>query len=198
MSNTENQKNAESYRYMEDTKINNSLASSLSLLKGRFYTNGFFREGSDPKTVDLPEKELKDAIAFSKDIVNVLRKGECTALESEGDKAYFPFVYCGEMLLDGLPDFAAKDDVPKGAVVKYDELGERSCIFWYNEFAEDYKEDLAAETVEAFQIASSKMKTYLKDLVEFEVVYGTEYPVVIGGTFCSGIFAGVITTRVHT
>lgn len=188
----------ESFRDMEDTKINNSLASCLFLLKGRFYTNGFFREGSNPKAAKLKEKDLKEAIDFSKDIVKILRNGECTSLDSEGDKGYYPFVYCGEMLLDGLPDFAAKDDVPKGAIVEYDALGERSCIFWYDEFEDDYEEDLVQETLEAFKSASDKMKSYLKDLVEFSVVYGTEYPVVIGGTFSSGIFAGIVTTRVHT
>jgi hypothetical protein len=216
----EKQKTMEIHEDMEEAEINNSLSSrlgqggmtsrdawrameqgemtSLNLLKGRFYTNGFFREGSNPKAVDLPGKELKDAIAFSKDIVKILRNGECTALESEGDKTYFPFVYCGEMLLDGLPDFAAKDDVPKGAVVEYDQLDERSCIFWYDDFAEEYEEDLAPESLEAFQLASNKMKASLEDLVEFAVKYGIEYPVIIGGTFCSGIFAGVITTRVRT
>ncbi|MDF2883534.1 MAG: hypothetical protein K0R54_4091 [Clostridiaceae bacterium] len=188
----------ESFRDMEDTKINNSLASCLCLLKGRFYTNGFFREGSNPKAAKLKEKDLKEAIVFSKDIVKILRNGECTSLDSEGDKGYYPFVYCGEMLLDGLPDFAAKDDVPKGAIVEYDTLGERFCIFWYDEFEEDYEEDLVQETLEAFKSASDKMKSYLKDLVEFSVVHGTEYPVVIGGTFSSGIFAGIVTTRVHT
>jgi hypothetical protein len=188
----------ESFRDMEDIEINNSLASSLSLLKGRFYTNGFFREGSNPKADKLQGKDLKEAMEFSKDIVKILRSGECTALDSEGDKGYYPFVYCGEMFLDGLPDFAAKDDVPKGAIVEYETLGERSCIFWYDEFEEDYEEDLAQETLEAFKSASDKMKFYLKDLVEFSIVYGTEYPVVIGGTFSSEIFAGIVTTRVHT
>lgn len=194
----ENLKLMESFRDMEDTEINNSLASSLSLLKGRFYTNGFYREGSNPKAHKPQEKDLKKAIEFSKDIVKILRNSECTALDSEGDKGYYPFVYCGEMLLDGLPDFAAKDDVPKGAIVEYDTLGERSCIFWYDEFEEDYEEELDQETLEAFKSASDKMKSSLKDLVEFAVVYGIEYPVVIGGTFSSGIFAGIVTTRVHT
>jgi hypothetical protein len=194
----EKQKFIESFRDVEDTEINNSLASSLRLLKGRFYNNGFFREGSNPKAANLQEKDLKGAIEFSKDIVKILANSECTALDSEGDKGYYPFVYCGEMLLYGLPDFAAKDEVPKGAIVEYDTLGERSCIFWYDEFEEDYEEDLVQETLEAFKSASDKMKSSLKDLVEFAVVYGIEYPVVIGGTFCSGIFAGIVTTRVHT
>ena len=195
---SEKLKYMESFRDMEDTEINNSLASSLSLLKGRFYTNGFYREGSNPKAHKPQEKDLKEAIEFSKEIVKILRNSECTALDSEGDKGYYPFVYCGEMLLDGLPDFAAKDDVPKGAMVEYDTLGERSCIFWYDEFEEDYEEELVQETLEAFKSASDKMKYSLKDLVEFTVAYGTEHPVVIGGTYNSGIFAGIVTTRVHT
>lgn len=182
----------------QDNVANLYFARCLELLMGRFFTHGFFRNGSDPFAASRPWQDLAEAVQFSKEIVSILREADCTALESEGDAVYFPFVYCGDMLLDGLPDFAANDDVPPGAVVKYDTLDDRECLFWYDDFAEDYAEDLDESSLAAFKTVHGKMKAVLKDIVEFTVVAGTECPVIIGGTFAPGIFAGVITTRVQT
>lgn len=181
-----------------DNSANLYFARCLELLMGRFFTHGFFRNGSDPFAASLPWQELADAVRVSKEMVSILREADCTVLESEGDAIYFPFVYCGDMLLDGLPDFAANDDVPLGAVVKYDTLEDRECLFWYDDFAEDYAKDLDESSLVAFKTVHGKMKAVLKDLVEFTVVARTEYPVIIGGTFAPGIFAGVITIRVQT
>ncbi|MBP2638981.1 MAG: hypothetical protein H6Q72_4888 [Firmicutes bacterium] len=181
-----------------DNSANLYFARCLELLMGRFFTHGFFRNGPDPFAASLPWQELADAVQFSKEIVSILREADCTALESEGDGVYFPFVYCGDMLLDGLPDFAANDDVPPGTVVKYDTLEDRECLFWYDDFAEDYAADLDETSLSAFKSIHGKMKAVLTDLVEFSIVNGTEFPVIIGGTFAPGIFAGVITIRVQT
>lgn len=185
-------------RIQQDQAANTYFADYLVLLAGRFFNHGFFRNGADPFAPSLPWQELADAVRFSREITSLLSEAGCTALESEGDATYFPFVYCGDMLLDGLPDFAAKDDVPTGAVVKYDTLGDRQCLFWYDEFAEDYAEDLASSTFEGFKQAHDKMKVALTDLVEFAIVAGAEFPVIIGGTFKPGVFVGVITRRVQT
>lgn len=182
----------------QDYAVNLYFARCLELLMGRFFTHGFFRNGSDPFAASLPWQALADAVQFSKEIISILREADCTALESEGDAVYFSFVYCGDMLLDGLPDFAANDDVPPGAVVKYETLDDRDCLFWYDDFAEDYAEDLTENSLAAFKIVHGKMKAVLKDLVEFAIVAGPEFPVIIGGTFAPGIFAGVITIRVQT
>ncbi|TCL39821.1 hypothetical protein EV210_10116 [Anaerospora hongkongensis] len=182
----------------QDNAANLYFARCLELLMGRFFTHGFFCNGSDPFAASLPWQELADAVQFSKEMVSFLREADCTALESEGDAIYFPFVYCGDLLLDGLPDFAANDHVPPGAVVKYDTLDDRECLFWYDDFAEDYAEDLDESSLAAFKTVHGKMKAVLKDLVEFTIVAGTECPVIIGGTFATSIFAGIITIQVQT
>jgi hypothetical protein len=123
-------------------------------------------------------------------------------LDSEGDTGYLPFVYCGEILLDGLPDFAANDEVPPGAKVVYDTVEERRNIFWFDEVEQEvlemFEQGEQDPAYRTYVEADAQIRNNLTELVEFRIEKGTEFPYVIGGTFSSGIFVGVITTIVHT
>ena len=187
----------------EDTKANAVLGSEgLLLLGGCFYTSGFFRDGKAPDATELPWKKLTDAVEFANGLEKLLQSGDCTALDSEGDSPYVPFVYLGEMLLDGLPDFAARDEVPQGAKIFYDTADERACIFWPDELEEDIRETLdtgdGIPSLQAYLEADQRMRAVLTNRVTFQIERSTQTPCVLGGTFCPGIFAGVVTLCIRT
>ncbi|MDJ1471056.1 hypothetical protein [Xanthocytophaga flava] len=168
----------------------------LTLLGGKFYTSGFFRQGADPLSDTLPWPALGEAIRFTQELAQLLTEAGCTALNSEGDMAYFPFVYCGEMI-DGLPDFIALGQFLEGAKLRMKRIQKRNCIFWDQQADEEYKEYLSPQTFEAFEQVSQKMKATLKSLVEISLVYEPAFPVVMGGTFQPGIFAGLVTLMIR-
>lgn len=187
----------------EDERTHSILQrEGLELLGGNFYTNGFFRSGNNPVSSDLPWANLTEAIGFAEELAGILQAGGCTALDSEGDSSYVPFVYCGEMLLDGLPDFAARDEVPLGAKVVYDTLELRSCMFWPDELDEEIREMLDhgnnSLSNAAYQAADRLMRRKLTDAVVFQIERGPQFPWVVGGTYCPGIFAGVATLCIRT
>lgn len=189
-------------KLVEDARSNSILRRVLPLLEGRFYTNGFIRNNKVTEAEALPEEQGKKALKFADLLSEILNADGCSALNSEGDSDYLPFVYCGEILLDGLPDFAAKDEVPEGAKVVYDTVEERQNCFWYDEIEEDILESFEqgeeSHSYQAYVEVDKLMRENLKDLVEFQIVKGTEFPYVIGGTFAPGIFVGVVTAIVRT
>ncbi|WP_438448567.1 hypothetical protein [Gorillibacterium sp. sgz5001074] len=187
----------------EDARAQSILQSEgLELLGGSIYTSGFFRNGHSPADTGLPWAQLAEATGFAVELAGILQAGGCTAPDSEGDSPYVPFVYCGEMLLDGLPDFAAKDDVPAGASVVYDTVEERACMFWPDELEEEIREMLDQgdnlQSGQAYRDADHLMRRKLTRTVVFQIERGVNIPWVIGGTFCPGIFAGVVTLCIRT
>lgn len=193
---------ADDSKLVEDFRANSILSRVLPLLEGRFYTNGFIRNNKVSEAEVLPEEQGKKALKFSDLLCEILNADGCGALNSEGDCGYLPFVYCGEILLDGLPDFAAKDEVPEGAKVVYDTVEERRNCFWFDEIEEDilesFEQGKESHSYQAYVEADTLMRENLKDLVEFQILKGTEFPYVIGGTFAPRIFAGVVTAIVRT
>ncbi len=194
--------NSMSLKLVEDVRTNSILSRVLPLLEGRFYTNGFLRNNKVSEAEVLPGEQEKKALKFADLLSDILNADGCSALNSEGDCGYLPFVYCGEILLDGLPDFAAKDEVPEGAKVVYDTVEERRNCFWFDEIEEDIIETFEQGTedpaYQAYMEVDKLLRENLKDLVEFQIEKGTEFPYVIGGTFAPGIFAGVVTVIVRT
>jgi hypothetical protein len=187
---------------MENVRANAILARILPLLGGRFYSYGFIRNEKSLRINEITDKKLIKAVEFATHLCEILNEQGCSALSSEGDCIYLPFVYSGEILLDGLPDFAAKDDVPDGAKVIYDTVEERRICFWYDELEEDIIENFELGEEEpaykAYVKVDTLMRENLTDLVEFQIEKGTEFPYVIGGTFAPRIFAGVVTAVVRT
>lgn len=187
---------------VEDVRSNSILSCVLPLLGGRFYTNGFIRNIMGSLEGILPEEQGGKALKFADLLSEILNADGCGALNSVEDFGYFPFVYYGEILLDGLPDFAAKDDVPNGAKVIYDTVEERRICFWYDEMEEDVLECFEGgkenHSYQAYLEVDKLMRENLTDLVEFQVEKGIEFPYVIGGTFAPKIFVGVITKIVRT
>jgi hypothetical protein len=187
---------------LEDIRANAILRQVLPLLDGKFYVNGFIRNRKTDRLGVCSEENLQNALSFTRQLAELLETGGCTSLGSEGDTIYLPFVYCGDILLDGLPDFAANDDVPRGAKVIYDTIEDRKNCFWYDELEEDILENFAQGEQDSSFIAYVKadalMRKNLTELVEFHIEQGIEFPYVIGGTFAQGIFAGVVTSIVRT
>jgi hypothetical protein len=172
----------------------------LKILGGSFYTHGFFPSYEDPFRENLPWSDLKAAMEFCVEVVQILNDGGCTSLNSAGDRRYYPFV-CYDEKLPYVPNFTLKinKNVP-GTEAKGFMLTERSCIFWGKGREAEYKEYLEAKTIKAFKQAGKRMKETLKDRLEFAIVdapYRTELPVLIGGKFTPHIFAGLITTRIN-
>ena len=172
-------------------------AMCLKLLGGRFYTSGFFPDGKDPAADSLPWQDLEDAMAFAQNLVSILRDGGCTALESEGDRTYYPLV-CYDDKLAYVPScFTTLEHTLQGKI-KSALLTKYNCPFWPNQKNDYYKEYLEPKAYKAFRTAGKLMKDTLKGRGTLAIVQPPEFPVVIGGTFRPGIFAGVVTTRVWT
>ncbi len=174
-------------------------ADCLRLLGGRFYTHGFFPNGSDPYHADLPWTALAEATDFLNEITDLLRAGGCTALGSAGNRPYYPFL-CVDEKMAYLPNFLIKMqmDLPN-LTAKSLSLTGRSCLFWGKGKEAELKEYLNAQTIRTFKQVSKKMKETLKDQVECTVVqapYRMELPSFIGGKFAPGLFAGLFTTQV--
>lgn len=168
----------------------------LKLLGGRFYTHGFFPDGTDPYRKGLPWKEIREAMEFLHEVVGILNEGGCTSLNSAGDRRYYPFL-CWDEKMAYLPSFVTK--IPNRMDSRSRSLMDRSCLFWGKGREAELKEYLDMKTIKAFKQAGKRMKERLKDRGEFAIVtapYRGEYPVFLGGKFVPGLFAGVFTTRV--
>lgn len=169
----------------------------LKLLGGRFYTSGFFPDGKDPAANSLPWQDLGDAMVFAQNLVSILRDGGCTALESEGDRTYYPLV-CYDDKLAYVPScFTTLEHTVQGKI-KSAMLTKYNCPFWPNQRNDYYKEYLEPKAYKAYRAAGKLMKETLKGRATLAIVQSPEFPVVIGGTFRPGVFAGVITTKVYT
>ncbi len=171
----------------------------LKLLGGRFYTHGFFPDGSDPYRANLPWEDIIAATKFLNEVTDILKEGGCTSLGSAGDRRYYPFL-CRDEKLAYLPSFVNKisTNLP-GTDFKSYMRTERSCIFWGKGEEAMLKEYLDAKTIKAFKQAGKMLKEKLKGRGELDIVqtpYSIEYPLILGGTFATGLFAGVFTTRI--
>lgn len=171
----------------------------LRIIGGRFYTHGFFPDGSDPYRTDLPWAAMKEAAEFLDRVVGILNDGDCRSLGSAGDRRYYPFL-CIDEQMAYIPGFLTQiESRMPGFVSKSLSLTKRSCLFWSKGREPELKEYLEPKTIRAFKQASKLMKENLKNRIEFAVVQAPErmeLPVFIGGQFAPGIFAGLFTTAV--
>ena len=191
-------------------------APNLSVIKGDFYTIGFFPKDYNPLEQEQDWAALDYAIDFTQQLTKTLEDGACySGLSTEGDLYWFPLIASipqmeedfqfTDYLISAVPD-EVLDAYDSGALSKTYEtrlrtsnIDVQNSVFWDDDREEDMQYGLEELAYEAFNKVSDLMKNHLTDIrCTYCYTDYVEFPVLFYGKDKFGNYLGVMTSVVWT